>query len=175
MDAVTVGLLRDGACELSERVTGSAGLVAILRFLESESPSGRTDVAEVLASFLNAARMPGVVIVLSDFWSETDIAPPLRHAAERGFEGSLLQMLTPEEIDPDYAGRSRLVDGESLEEIEFIVSQQTREAYVEEVGRFHEELASAATGAGFRATRLRSDMAVEDAVLRELRSAGVVS
>ena len=36
MDAVTVGLIRGGACELSERVTGTEGLVAVLKFLEAE-------------------------------------------------------------------------------------------------------------------------------------------
>ena len=175
MDAVTVGFLRGRACELGERVTGNEGLVAVLRFLESADAAGETDVAEALASFLNAARAPGVVVVLSDFWSGSDVAGVLRHAAERGFEGTLVQTLTPEELAPEYGGRSRLVDGESGEEMELVLSAQTRQAYAEEIERFLAELRSAAERSGFRAARLSTESSLEDAVLGHMRAAGVVA
>jgi uncharacterized protein (DUF58 family) len=175
MDALTIGLMRDGRCELADRLTGTEGVPSVLQFLEGARLSGQTDIAEALGHFLDSTRASGVLVVLSDFWSEGDLRPVLRQAAERGFEGSLIQTLAPEEVEPVRSGRTRMVDVESGSELELVLSPATRKAYAEERERFFGELSAAATGSGFRALGLRTDETLEDAVLIRLRSAGVLS
>jgi hypothetical protein len=115
-----------------------------------------------------------VLVVLSDFWGEADLAPVLRSAGERGFEGSLVQVLAPEEVEPTAGGRQRLVDAESGDELEMELALKVREAYGEERDRFFEELVAAAVKTGFNAAELRTDRPLERAVLEDLRRAGVV-
>jgi hypothetical protein len=54
------------------------------------------------------------------------------------------------------------------------LSPAVREAYSEERLRFQEDLAATAAGSGFRSAALRTDTRLEDAVLVDLRRAGVV-
>ena len=186
LDEVAAGFVRGPACELSPRATGIDRLPELLRFLEDGEPSGETDLRSGLAAFLD--RVPsgpsgragrrGVLIVLSDFWSDSDPAPALAAARERGFEGSLVQVLAPAERDPSPAGRERMVDMETGAEIEIELSAAAARAYGEERARFLEDLRAGASlgepGAGFRVAELVSDSSLEDAVLGELRRAGVV-
>ncbi len=174
LDAVSAGLLREKQCDLGERLTGADTLPGILRLLEDARAEGETDVASGLASFLDSAPARGVLVVLSDFWGEADLAPVLRSAGERGFEGSLVQVLAPEEVEPAVGGRQRLVDSESGDELEMELAPKVREAYGEERDRFFEELVAAAVKTGFNAVELRTDTPLERAVLEDLRRAGVV-
>ena len=174
LDAASAGLLRANQCDLGERVTGADALPGILKLLEDARAEGETDVASGLAHFLDSAPARGVLVVLSDFWGEGDLAPVLRSAGERGFEGSLVQVLAPEEVEPTTGGRQRLVDSESGAEIEMELAPKVREAYGEERDRFFEELVAAVVKTGFHATQLRTDTPLEEAVLEDLRRAGVV-
>jgi len=174
LDAVSMGLLRGGECDTSERLTGADRLPEIITTLETARAEGETDVARGLTSFLDGSPERGVIVVLSDFLCEGDVAPALAAAAELGFEGSLVQVLDPSEVEPDNTGRERLVDSESEAELEMRFSPRVREAYIEERERHFEELSSAATRAGFHAATLRTNAKLEDAVLVDLRRAGVV-
>jgi len=174
LDAVSAGLLRASQCDLGERLTGADALPEILKLLEDARAEGEADVASGLASFLDSVPARGVLVVLSDFWGEGDLAPVLRSAGERGFEGSLVQVLAPEEVEPPAGGRQRLVDAESGDELEMELAPKVREAYGEERDRFFEELVAAAVKTGFNAAELRTDRPLEKAVLEDLRRAGVV-
>ena len=184
LDAVTPGLIREGACELGERMSGADRLPDVLRFLESASASGGTDVPASLDAFLDrvAGCSPlsgagsggkGVLVALSDFWCERPLGPVLLRAAELGMEGSLVQVLAPSEIEPR-GGRLRLTDSETGEELAVEVGRPAREAYREERERFSGEIASAAARAGFRFALLGTDRDLASAILVDLRAAGVV-
>jgi uncharacterized protein (DUF58 family) len=174
LDAVQAGLLRGGTCELGERATGAQSLPEVLRFLESARAGGPTDLASSLGRFLELAREGGVVLVLSDLWSETPVEAALLRARGLGLEGALVQVLEPSELSPRSGGRLRLEDSESGEELEIEVSPGLREAYREEVGRSFGEVEAVAARSGFAAVRLLSDSSLEEAVLGGLRRAGVV-
>jgi uncharacterized protein (DUF58 family) len=174
LDAVRVGFLRGSECDTAERFTGADRLPEIIKTLEAAHCTGETDVARGLTNFLDHSPERGVSGVLSDFWCEGDVGASLAAAAELGFEGSLVQVLDPSEVDPSNTGRERLVDAESGAELEMRFSQRARDAYIEERASHFEGLSAAATRAGFRAASLRTDAKLENAVLVDLRRAGVV-
>jgi uncharacterized protein (DUF58 family) len=177
LDEVAAGFVRGSACELSPRATGINRLPELLRFLEDGTASGETDLRAGVGGFLDGApsRRRGVLILISDLWSEVGPAPALVAARERGFEGSLVQVLAPAERDPPAAGRERMVDAESGVEVEIELSAAAAGAYREEQRGFLEEIRAGAAKAGFRVAELVSDRSLEDAVLVDLRRAGVVT
>ena len=174
LDAVSVGFLRGSECDVSERLTGADRLPEIIKTLEAAHATGETDVARGLAHFLDESPERGVIVILSDFWCEGDVGPSLAAAAELGFEGSLVQVLDPSEVEPSNTGRERLVDSESGAELEMRFSPRVRDAYIEERKSHFEGLTTAASRAGFRSGVLSTDTRLEDAVLIDLRRAGVV-
>ena len=164
-----------GGCAVSRRVTGGQNLPELLRFLEDASAGGPTDLGASLAAFVGESVEGGVLIVLSDFWSEGDLGGALRAAAERGFDGALVRVLAPEEVEVPRAGRALLTDAETGEELEVGFSPRAAEAYREELEGFTRQVEEAAARAGFRWADLRSDRPLADAVLTDLRRAGVVT
>ena len=71
-----------------------------------------------------------------------------------------------------------MVDAETGAEIEIELSAAAAEAYGEERARFLEGIKAGASsgepGAGFRVAELTTDRSLEDAILGDLRRAGVV-
>jgi uncharacterized protein (DUF58 family) len=192
LDAVTVGLMRDGRADLGERLTGEDRLPEAVALLESARAGGRTDLARSLARFFEGASPgragarpePGVVLAVSDFWSPSEaeaaeragagLRPVLTAAAESGFEGTLIQVLEPRELETRLAGRQRLTDAETGAELELELGARARELYREERVRHFKELAGEAAMAGFGAVSVATDATAENAILGELRRARVV-
>lgn len=176
LDAVLVGFLRGPDCELAEAVTGEDALPDVLRLMERAEPAGPTDLTKALHSFLErTARLNGgALLVLSDFWTGGDLGEALALAAERGFQGALIQVLEFQELAPTLGGRVRLVDSETGEELELEISRAVREAYLRERKRFFEQLTETASRWGFRTALLHTGLPLEQAVLGELRSAGIL-
>ena len=94
-------------------VTGRAALGRLLKFLESVEPGGDYPVEQAVEDVLKRHRGRGIAVILSDFLTFGDISKPLGRLQAAGLEPWCVQVLAPEEIDPDLAGDVRLVDSEN--------------------------------------------------------------
>ena len=86
----------------------------------------------------------------------------------------MLQILAPEEINPDLTGNLRIVDDEDGVSVEVTITRRTLRAYVDRLNAYTREVASFCHGHGVSFVQLQSDISVEEAVLHVLRRAQTV-
>jgi hypothetical protein len=87
---------------------------------------------------------------------------------------ALLQILAPDELEPDIQGDWRLKDSEGAGSIEVSASAAVLQAYRQRLALFTQELASFAHAQAMTYTMIPSDTAVIDVVQRLLRQVELV-
>lgn len=119
----------------------------------------------------------GVVIILSDFLDAADPLAALRQIAVHGHDLHCVQVLSPQEVDPaghGMTGDLRLEDEEGGPSREVTVTPGLLEAYRARLEQRVAGLRSAAGYCGGTSSTVRTDTAVEDVLLQELRQGGLI-
>ena len=89
-------------------------------------------------------------------------------------EVALLQILAPDELEPDIQGDWRLQDSEGAGNVDVSVSPAVLQAYRERLATFTQELAAFAHSYAMTYTLVPSDTTVIDVVQRLLRQVELV-
>ena len=98
---------------LLRNCSGRSATRKVFEFLESRSAVGSTTVDDLIASALRIHRGRGIAIILSDFLTAGDVPRSFNLLNSAGLEIFAVQILGPNEIEPDLTGDVRLVDCET--------------------------------------------------------------
>ncbi|MDQ3621707.1 MAG: DUF58 domain-containing protein [Verrucomicrobiota bacterium] len=93
---------------------GRAATGKLLAFLENVIGGGDAPVEQGIERFLREHSGRGVVVVLSDFLTTGDLRRAFNLLHSAGLEIFAVQMLGPSELEPELTGDLRLVDCETL-------------------------------------------------------------
>jgi uncharacterized protein (DUF58 family) len=85
----------------------------VFEFLESLTTGGSATIDDSIAASLRMHRGRGVAIVLSDFLTDGDVSRSFNLLNSAGLEIFAIQILGPNEIEPQVTGDVRLVDSET--------------------------------------------------------------
>lgn len=129
---------------------------ALFAFLETFLPakasmqtrtSSPTLLAPVIQSYANRNLTPGPIIIISDLLdptSQTTKLPtyqaPLNALAAKGFEITVLQTLSADEVSPDLSGDLKLLDSESGAEVEITADYDLLQRYRKKLFDWQAEL-----------------------------------
>jgi uncharacterized protein (DUF58 family) len=119
----------DGLVSMRAPNKGRAGLPGFLSSLEQLKPNGETNLSKAIDDTLKRSPRPGLLIVISDFFDPSPVIQSLKQAVFAGHQVSILQVLTREELEPNYEGDLALVDAETGAEIEVTMDVGALEAY----------------------------------------------
>lgn len=155
-------------------VRGRKSALAFLRNLAALTAGGPANLNESLRRGAVEARHAGLAVVISDFLDPAGYEQGLGALVGRGFQVDVIQVLSPEELEPTAFGDLRLVDSETgaQQEVTFgrhrlAAYRQTVEAYVRKLRDF-----CRARGASFFLAS--SATPLDELVLKRLRQAEVV-
>lgn len=109
-DAVGVATFATTVTAHQAPVAGRPQLFRIFEALRAASAGGRSDVNRALREYATAARGPGLVVVLSDFFQPTSCLDGLGFLLYRGFTPAVIQVVAAEELRPDFSEELALVD-----------------------------------------------------------------
>lgn len=112
----------------------------------------------------------GLVLVVTDLWDEGLRQSLIRIRAER----VVVHVLSPEELDPPFRGKVRLVDAETGEELDRFVGEEERAAYLRALEEHCEAWKRWCFDREINYARFSSATPLEEAVLVHLRRAGVL-
>jgi uncharacterized protein (DUF58 family) len=134
---------------------GRSGLGTVLSELSAVEAGGRGNLAPAVAKLLAVAERPGALVVLSDFLDDGPFLEAIERACHAGHDVTLVQIVAPEELHPDFEGDVALVDSETDEIVELSFDRTAADAYAARLSALFAALAALArrTGAGYvRAT-----------------------
>jgi uncharacterized protein (DUF58 family) len=115
----------------------------LMGFLEKKQPAGASQTFEqVVAHFLARSRRSGLVFVLTDGMAFDDLRTGLKHLAHRRFEVQFLHVLAPDEMTPDLAGLTELIDGETGSRLNVHINNQVLTVYEEVLRDWMDDLRS---------------------------------
>lgn len=168
-DSVIMGALTDRLTANRRAGSGKHAIWTVGEFLSRLPQAGTTDLNRALYDLGRIVTSPGLTIVISDFLAPGGYQTGLRAVRQLRQEVALLQILAPDEIEPDIQGDWRLRDSEGVESIEVSCTPAVLQAYRQRLLTFMQELASFAHAHAMTYAMIPSDTAVTDVVQRLLR------
>jgi hypothetical protein len=135
LDRVTVATLSNQILTLNtylKAIRGKKSALTLFKFLQtihSEPMQGiNYDPVSTLRAYANIRNNPGPLLLVSDLmndgWQEG-----LNIITSQGYEITVLHILTPDEKNPDFAGDFKLVDSETLSQVEVTADFETLARY----------------------------------------------
>jgi len=94
-------------------LSGRGNMRAMIDFVEHIEGGGDLPVDRCIEVMLNRHRGRGIVILLSDLLTFGDLSRAFNLLFSRGLEIFAIQILAPEEIEPDVTGNARFIDCET--------------------------------------------------------------
>jgi Uncharacterized conserved protein (some members contain a von Willebrand factor type A (vWA) domain) len=173
-DSVVLGALTDRLVA-QRKIAGSKNAIwTVGEFLHTLPTAGHTNLNRALYDLGRVASTPGLTIIISDFLDNNGYEIGVRAIRQRRQEIALLQILAPDEIDPQLQGDWQLRDSEGQQTVEVSASATILQAYRERLAQFTAELAACAHRYMGSYTLIASDTDIIDVVQRLLRQVELV-
>lgn len=126
-------------------------------------PEGTKGVSAALRDFSGSSERAGLVVLLSD-GLDPAMATSIRVLAGRGHEVNLVQILSPEEIDPDLEGDLRLLDAENGTPVEITANSLALKEYRKRLEEHCAQLQTECLRVGGRYARVTTQRSLESVV-----------
>lgn len=173
-DRVVLGTFNAGPPEMMPAMRGKRNILRVLDFLSRATAGGATGMESALRSFAVANRTKGIVILLSDFMDKAGHEGALRYLLAGSHEVFVLQVLAPEEMDPELAGDLTLVDVEDEDETDITVSAPLLRKYKDTLSVFVSSIKEYCTRRGMMHILAPTTLPFDSLILDYLRTRGVL-
>ncbi|MEO8743893.1 MAG: DUF58 domain-containing protein [Candidatus Dormiibacterota bacterium] len=172
LDRVRLTVFASGPTSGGAPYRGRQGAQELFARIQSFPVGGPTDYGKLVWPI--SRQRPGMTVLITDGLGESPIGPAITALQLARQEGAVLQLLAPQEIEPDWTGDARLKDAESGVEREFTGTPATLGAYRSALARRSGDIEEAARRRGLRYARMTSDDPVEDMTQLTLRRIGLM-
>jgi uncharacterized protein (DUF58 family) len=176
LDQVTVSVLGGSATSRDAILSPRRGKrfgISLLSFLQEIRAGGVVSLEARLRGYAAAAARPGPLVLLSDLM-DPGWADGLRALAGRGFEITVLHVLSPDEVDPDLEGDLQLVDVETGDLVEITADYAMIARYRAGLATWREELARFCSARAIRYIPLETTVSLEVLLFSMLRQGRVL-
>ncbi len=173
-DRVSLVVLSGEAVAASRRFGGRQSYPEVEAYLAAIAPGGETKLNAALPRVpVTAGR--GVCVLLSDLLTGDGWTRGASSLLYRRQELSVVQVLSPQELEPDLTGAVRLLDAEGGPACDVQVSPEALRRYHQALDAFLTEQRAFCHGRALPYLLLRSDMDLETDALKALVAGGVLS
>jgi uncharacterized protein (DUF58 family) len=133
----------------------------------------RTALGPRLRAYAASTTQPGPLLLFSDLLDD-GWADGLSALASRGFEVTVLHILSPDEVDPNLEGDLQLVDVETGAEVEITADFDLLQRYKEGLSAWQQELRQYCGARGMHYVPLETSLPLETLLFALLRQRGIV-
>jgi uncharacterized protein (DUF58 family) len=173
LDRVTVSAFSQQVSEMFPPHRGKQQAMALFAFLQGLTPQTDTNLATALRDYAATATHPGPLLLISDLLDD-GWRDGLTALAARGFETTVLHLLSPDETDPPLSGDLKLLDVETGEPVEVTADYDLLARYRQGLADWQEELRAFCGGRGMNYVAVTTDVPFEELILSFLRRRGVL-
>lgn len=171
MDCVSYRLLRGRTSEdLCGNIVGRERFYAAIHKLEKVAFSGDTDIGAAIRSDTGAGFDDGVSYIISDFLTDRDWKGAVDVLLGRKREVAIIQVLSPEEMEPAFHGAHTFSDVESIRvgdgrRVSVEVNRDALDAYHKALDAFLRDIRRFCASRSVPFMTVRSDERIEDVLL----------
>ncbi|GAB6169837.1 DUF58 domain-containing protein [Clostridium carnis] len=166
LDRVNINTMDDGNIQSIKSATGNKGFQRILRELESIEFNGKTNLSKSIKKRPLASR--GVSIVVSDFLNNqglTDLEDGLKYLAFKKQQIVLVQVLSEEEINPEFSNEVTLIDSETGEEVKMSLTPSLIKEYKNTLKLYNKSVEDLTKKYGGKFISISSSNSIEEIIL----------
>lgn len=146
----------------------------LARFVTALRPDGGSSFTEAAKRIALGRRGKGVMIVVSDFLMKEGYEDGLRLLVGRGYDVFAVQILSPQEVEPDIAGDLRLMDTEDGDRAEVTISAPLLRRYKATLAAYCQGLRDFCARREITALTVQTDTPIETLILDYLRKRGLL-
>jgi uncharacterized protein (DUF58 family) len=171
---VTIAALADTMVAETGGLRGRRRVSPMIDFVQRLQPQAGTNFAEACKRFALAHRGRGVCVVLSDFFDKGGFDAGLKYVASGKYDLFAIQVLSPQEIDPDLTGDLKLKDVEDGDMAEVSMTQPLIKRYKANLNAYCLSLKDYVTKRGGTYLFASTSVPFETVVLNYLRERGLL-
>jgi uncharacterized protein (DUF58 family) len=177
-DRVELAACREaGIVQRLPSLRGEAAVLSAWRLLERLEFSGATDLNAALTASARYRRGAGLTVIVSDLFSPTGYQQGIDALLGRRQDVLLMHVLSPDEVQPppDLLGEWRFLDSEpGAAPLEATITPGVMRAYRRLLDAFRQEAADFCRRRGLTYVPLRSDVSLQEVLVRTFRTAGIL-
>ena len=126
---LSIVAMADGVVAETGAMRGRRRVAQMIDFVQKLQPAGASHFTDSCRKFALQHRHKGVCLVLSDFFIKEGFEAGLRYVAGGKYDLFCVQVLSPQEIDPDLQGDLKLRDMEDDDMAEVSITQPLVKQY----------------------------------------------
>lgn len=180
-DLVGVTLLQQSAAGNRQwgPLRGRQQSLSLFQFLDAfglgrQVATSSTNLNHSLRQYTRYARRPGLLLLISDLLSPEGHTEGLAAIQSRGYEVSIIHLLSPDEAEPSLAGDLTLLDVETGETAELTLDASTLSIYRERLANWQAAIAAESNRRQIHYVPVITTTPWDVLVLQTLRQKGVV-
>lgn len=180
LDRLTAAALGSGLPPAASKfppVRGKSAALRLFTYLLSLHAASRTpqpaDPYAWLSIYAAGAGRPGPLLLFSDLYHDS-WQPGLSLLAGRGYEITVLHLLSPEELDPELAGDFKLLDAEEDRPVEITANFESLERYRLELQAWQDDWRRFCAGRGIAYLPVSTAELLEELLFAALPRQGVL-
>lgn len=181
MDKVSFHLMRDKNIENPfGTIVGKQSFFRAIRQLEKTEFDGETEISQAITNSIDDGTNDGLAVIISDFLTDNDWKKAVDYLCYKKRQILLVQVLTPDEIEPVYSGRFNLIDVESSDPMDdrnmkLRITRSMQIAYAEALNDLIADISSFCASREANFITARTDEPVEKMLFGELLKKGIMS
>ena len=180
MDKVSFKLINaDKANDPFGTIVGKRAFFDTVRVLDELEFDGESDLKNSILNTPNPGNNDGLTVIISDFFTDSDWKSAVDYLCYKKRQVLLIQVVTPEEVDPSYTGRVNLIDSEALDvsdtkNLKLKIDRAFQTAYSEAWNDHINDLKSFCNSREATFVSICTDQPVEKALFKELLKVGII-
>ena len=122
----------------------------------------------------------GLCVIISDFFTDSDWKKAVDYLCYKHRQVLLVQVLSPEDVDPSYDGRVSMIDSEAVDlsdsrNMKIKITRSMQKAYEEAYRDFTQDIRSFCSKRGVDYISVRTDSPIERVLFGEMLKVGIMS
>lgn len=181
MDKVSFNIMQGNKCQTNNGVIiGKNSFFRSVQQLNNIEFEGDTDIQKCIIGCSDLSDANGITVIISDFLTDNDWKKAVDFLLYKKQQVLLIQILTPEEIDPSYMGRINLIDLESVDladakNMKIKIDSAAQRAYEEALNAMKSDIALYCKKRDVDFISISTDTPIETVLFKELMKVGIMS
>ena len=181
MDKLSFKLIKgDKAEDPYGTIVGKTSFFRAISELENVEFVGESDLGKAITGCHNTGSNDGLTVIISDFFTNSDWKKAVDYLVYKKRQVLLVQLMTPDEIEPVYDGRLNLIDSEAeaLEDpknMKLRITRSLQLAYQEALADFKADMKSFCASRGAEFISIDTDKKIEKMLFGELLKVGIMA